>query len=212
MIPHHDMPCGPAGARSGATSIKTFLLRAGFSVGVPLLLVLIRATPYGTSFMYVMIGIPVLFVSWGGVAIWSIFDAIRFFRAKENSKLFIASIAPTIFACVLVSPFGFLYYCQDLGDILRFVAKRASYMEEIAKLPSTNEPKLRVFNNGGMIWASAGYVYDESDEVLLPPERRSIQWKARAGNTELVCPGSTVRPFLTGYSISKHFYLASFTC
>ncbi len=191
--------------------MKPFL-GPGFTIGIPLLLILIRATPLGASFTYVMIGIPVLFAAWGSVAILSMFTAIRTFRAKQTSQMLTALIAPTIFAYVLVSPFGFLYYCQDIGDILRFLAMRTTYMERIANLPLTNEPKLLVFNNGGMLWASAGYVYDENDEVLLPPERRSIQWKVRAGNTELACPGSAVRPFLTGLSLSKHFYLASFTC
>jgi hypothetical protein len=63
-----------------------------------------------------------------------------------------------------------------------------------------------VFNWGGMVWASSGVVYDESDQVARPQERQSDDWRERASGTELACEGYGVRPLL------DHYYLVSFPC
>jgi len=187
-------------------------LAIGFSVGIPLLFIIFRALPIGSTFSYVMVGIPILFVIWGGTALWSIANAIKYFRVRQRFQFFTALVPPIIFACALLNPFGLLHSCQDAGDILHFLVMRSAYMVEISKLPSNYGPKLVVFNTGGMTWASGGYVYDDSDEVLLPIGRQSANWLDRASKTELACQGYSVRPFLTGFSLSKHFYLANFTC
>jgi hypothetical protein len=53
---------------------------------------------------------------------------------------------------------------------------------------------------------SEGIVYDDSDEILLAPEARSPQWKARASTTELSCHVAIVQ------RLGQHFYLASIVC
>jgi hypothetical protein len=48
-------------------------------------------------------------------------------------------------------------------------------------------------------------VYDESDEIVLPSDRRSAGWKRRAAGTELEC-GVASEP--TG----GHFYIVRTGC
>ena len=82
---------------------------------------------------------------------------------------------------------GFIHFCTYAGDVMHFQVMRPFYASEIRATPPKGEPHLIVFNRGGMIWASRGYVYDESDEVTRAGSLRSFGWKARANNTDLSC-------------------------
>jgi hypothetical protein len=53
---------------------------------------------------------------------------------------------------------------------------------------------------------SRGIVYDESDEVELPPGQQSAVWKARADLGDLSCGKWDAR------RLSSHFYLVGFAC
>lgn len=97
-------------------------------------------------------------------------------------------------------------YTNLAGDVLHFVVMYPFYIAEIKKLPANGEPKLMVFNFGGMIWASGGVVYDESGEIEKPPGDQSAAWKLRAEQNELSCDGYSYTPII------RHFYIASFTC
>ena len=92
-----------------------------------------------------------------------------------------------------------------------FVVERSSYLKEIRTTPANGDPRLLVFNRGGMIWASRGYVYDESGEVVRQQPLQSADWKARAEQTELSC-GYYAEPFPGRLSFTQHWYLASFDC
>ncbi len=94
---------------------------------------------------------------------------------------------------------------------MHFLVKRPSYVEAIRATPPNGEPRLVVFNLGGMIWSSRGFVYDESDEVVREPSRQSSAWKARAQDSELGC-GYGAQPMLGSFAFSRHWYLASFAC
>jgi hypothetical protein len=61
-----------------------------------------------------------------------------------------------------------------------------------------------------MGWASRGFVYDESDEVLRDPSLQSAGWKDQA-NSELGC-GYGAQSFPGHFAFMQHWYLASFTC
>jgi hypothetical protein len=43
-----------------------------------------------------------------------------------------------------------------------------------------------------------GVAYDDSDEIMLPPSRRSAQWKKRAASTQFAC-GFGVKPLWDHY-------------
>jgi hypothetical protein len=77
---------------------------------------------------------------------------------------------------------------------------------EIKSLPADGEPKLAVFNTGGMLWSSEGFIYDEADQVALPPEQQSIKWKTRAEEVaELSCG-----PY-EAIALCGHFYYGGFS-
>ncbi len=98
-------------------------------------------------------------------------------------------------------------FCTRLvGETLSFAVNLPHYLQQVDARPRGSAPKLLVFNNGGMFFASSGVVYDESDEVRLPRDEQSDEWKVRADRTELGCGGFRITPLF------GHFYLAGFPC
>jgi hypothetical protein len=75
-------------------------------------------------------------------------------------------------------------------------------------MPDTH---LVTINLGGMSWASRGFVYDESDEIMLDPSAQSARWKARAHDSELGC-GYGAIPIPGPSAFTQHWYIASFAC
>lgn len=104
------------------------------------------------------------------------------------------------------SPIIFLNGCNYLGDVLHFVVARPYYERAVARLPHDGRPRIVVFNWGGMVWASRGLVYDESDEVALPAGKQSTAWLASPSLAELSCGGFRAQP------LWSHYYLVSFPC
>jgi hypothetical protein len=96
-----------------------------------------------------------------------------------------------------------------VGDVAHFLAVKPSYDKEIGMLPSDGS-RFYEFNWGGMLFASKGVVYDETDQIVMPKDRRSASWLARVKETDLMCGGSElvapVRP------LWSHYYLAYFGC
>ncbi|MDZ5650490.1 hypothetical protein [Nitrospirillum sp. BR 11828] len=92
------------------------------------------------------------------------------------------------------------------GEVLHFLALRPVYLRRIQAMPDTSAPKLALFIWGGWLATSYGIVYDESDEVALPAERRSNAWTSRTDQTLLSC----------GYSLDAdfggHFYFVNLSC
>jgi hypothetical protein len=124
---------------------------------------------------------------------------------------------------VLVAPVAayLLFVGADAAGVnsarIRFEIGRHHYLDQIAKLPQTDEPHFKSFD-----WGQTGgagvpnifhtLVYDESDEILLPSQERSAAWRDRANRQ---CPGmcSILRPE-SGVSIIVkkivgHFYLVT---
>jgi hypothetical protein len=172
---------------------------------VPLLLILLAATPLGSDFVYVILGIPVLLIFWAVVALWSLVVCVKLGMAKlwRRSCAF-AAVTLTI-GLALLQPWSFVRYCNHLGNVVHFVVGRPYYDHVIARLPDDGH-RLAVFNWGGMAFASHGLVYDESDEVALPPGRQSSTWRSNPNLAELACEGYAVDP------LWSHYYLASFPC
>ena len=97
-------------------------------------------------------------------------------------------------------------YTNFTADLLHFAARYPHYRAAIEALPDNSEPRLLVFNFGGMIWASRGVVYDESGEIEKPAAQQSEAWKRRADRTELGCGSYLYTPLI------RRFYLADFPC
>jgi hypothetical protein len=176
------------------------------AVGVPLLLVLLAASPLGADFLYVMAGIPLLLLVWAAAALWALVLSIRFAMRKRWAFSCTSAVLPIAVSIAILNMFSFVRYCNYLGDVLHFIVARPYYEHVIAELPRNAGPRLAVFNWGGMVWASHGLVYDESDEVALPPGKQSAAWLANPGLGELSCKGFGVQP------LWSHYYLASFPC
>jgi hypothetical protein len=176
------------------------------AIGLPIALVLLAASPLGTSLLYVVAGIPGLLLLWLGVGIWSAARCLRFAAQRSWLRSLQAAILPIVIIGVAFNPLRFIYLCNYVGDVMHFVLARPYYDQEISALPPTDRPRLVVFNWGGMIWASRGLVFDESDEVALPPGHQSVAWLDNPGRAELACAGYAVQP------LWSHYYLAQFPC
>jgi hypothetical protein len=100
---------------------------------------------------------------------------------------------------------------------IRFEIGRRTYLAQIAKLEPSGEPRLLLFDwgqTGGLgttSWIET-LVYDEADEISLPPQQLSPAWRERAGKR---CPGTPMCALLWPYAaktivvrkIEGHFYL-----
>ena len=92
---------------------------------------------------------------------------------------------------------------METGERIHFQAMRRSYLEEVSKLPPTDEPRFALWHWGGFVVGHA-VVYDESDEIVLPEQ--SPAWKKRVANTEVGLCGAWGSP------LGDHFYLVRTGC
>jgi hypothetical protein len=116
---------------------------------------------------------------------------------------------------------GALFMAADAAGVnaqrIRLEIGRRRYLDEIAKLAPTGEPRLKLFEWGQSGGAGVNslidtLVYDESDEILLPAKARSAAWRDRAGK---LCPGTPMCAVLWPLAeksaivrkIDGHFYL-----
>jgi hypothetical protein len=111
--------------------------------------------------------------------------------------MLLAAILPTALLFVAPDPGRFVRSCGYYGDALRFIATRSYYDRKIAGLPA-NQPRLAVFDWGGMVWSGHELVYDASDQIMLPWGHQSAPWLALAKNTELSC-GYGAQPLWAHY-------------
>lgn len=192
------------------TSIKR-LWPVWVAIGLPLLLICLNSTPIAPNFVFVVFGIPVLLGMWACLGIWALILSVRYMRHREWSRVVASAVLPLVILVAGVEFREFVHLCNYSGDVLHFIARRSSYLEEIHAIPPAGEPRLLVFNRGGMLWSSRGYVYDESDEVLREEPLRSASWRLRADQTELSC-GYYAEPFPGHFSFTQHWYIASFGC
>lgn len=181
------------------------------SFGLPLVLIAIEATPIGPDFVFVLIGIPLLLLAWACLGIWALVITFRRVRRRQWSHALASGILPLTILVAGLQFWNFIHLCIYCGDVVHFIAARSSYVREVRSFPQDGEPRLLVFNLGGMSWASRGYVYDETDELLLAPAHQSASWKIRADQTELTC-GYFAEGFPGHSSFTTHWYIASFSC
>lgn len=173
---------------------------------VSAVLVICRASPIGPDFAYVLIGTPLLLLV---LILAAVPAAMRIPRLARGGRWRCAAsyaVLPSVVLVNIAGPLAYLRACDLVGDLIHFEIMRDTYIASIEHLPDGHTPKLVVFNWGGMIWSSAGVIYDQSDEVTLPPEQQSPAWLERASKTELGCGGYSVT------SVGGHFYLAAFPC
>jgi hypothetical protein len=187
-----------------AARLPRWLVAIG--LGVPLALILLAASPLGTNFFYVVVGIPALLFAWIVAGAGALLICVRSAIRKNWRRCAIAAVLPIVLLVVALDPVGFVRTCNYLGDVIHFAILKPSYDREIAALPADRRPRLAVFSWGGMVWASSGVVYDETGQVSLPRGRQSADWLAAASHSELSCEGYGVQP------LWDHYYLANFPC
>ncbi len=181
------------------------------AIGMPVLLIALCATPIGPDFLFVLLGIPFLLCVWTCLGIWALVVSIRRIMRREWLRALTSATLPLAVLIAGMQFWGFVHLCNYGGDVVFFLARRPSYIADIRALPRDGNPRLLVFNRGGTSWASRGYVYDESDEVVLPQSLQSASWKMRADKTELTC-GYFAQPLPGHLLFTKHWYIASFAC
>jgi apolipoprotein N-acyltransferase len=181
------------------------------AVGFPLLQIALEASPIAPNFAFVMLGLPVLLLVYAILGLCSAVLAVRLLGELEWKRALICAVLPVAVLCVGLGPLRFIDFCNNAGDTVHFYVRYSYYMNAVRSAPSNGEPKLLTFNLGGMIWASRGFVYDESDQVLLQPSRQSPDWKVRAQESELGC-GYGAIPMPGPSRFARHWYIASFPC
>ena len=122
-----------------------------------------------------------------------------------------SAVLPLVFIGVGLDFSVFIRFCNNAGDTLHFYAEYPAYREMVRATPRDRNPRLLTIDLGGMIWASRGFVYDESDEIMRKPLLQSASWKARVQNSELGC-GYGATPIPGPFAFTQHWYLASFAC
>jgi hypothetical protein len=186
-------------------------LLIALAAGIPLTMVAIVACIdelFLPLIIYVALVLPFLAIVWAIAAVRAGIWAIRYARNKAWRKSILAAAFPLLLMLVASDPLRFTGFTQYAGDVLHFAAVKPGYDREIARLPSA-QSRWREFNWGGMLFASRGVLYDESDEVALPAGRQSQAWLARARDTDLMCGGSAVPRV---QALWGHYFIAGFGC
>jgi hypothetical protein len=155
-----------------------------------------------TSFVAPILWAPV----WVGLTIWSIIVCVVALRRRA---WLIAALAVALPLLEPIVELATVRQALDIRDIAHFGTMRSRFESDIAKLPENGE-RFAEFNFGGMLFASTGVVYDETDEIGLPAGRQSAAWISRMKHTDLICGENT---FMRGARhIDGHWYLTSFGC
>jgi hypothetical protein len=195
----------PSPSQSGPTSRKPI----GDSIAIwpfvlacilPIMLVLVWSGPFDLA----MLGAPIVLVIWANAALFALVFAI-FSAIERGWRRTVSMLILPLMSLAALLNFGPLWsFAMDTGKKIHFQFMRASYLAQIAKLPADQGPRLAVFNWGGFV-VSHGVVYDESDEIVVPPIKQSPEWNKRIVGTELECGFS-------GYALGDHFYMVHIYC
>lgn len=206
-----ELPGSNVGKKSNQAGLKSRVFWTWvLGVGTPLAWIVLRV-----SLGWSVYGLPLdiaLVVVWLLNAYWAGALVLRFARSRQWDRALPMSILPALFAASVMAPHPFLYTVNDVGDELHFLAMRSTYLKEVRALPRTDEPRLVEFDLGGMIWTHGAILYDESDELSLPPGQRSLAWHDRASKIDCCEPDADPPLFLQWTGLARHFYLASFPC
>jgi hypothetical protein len=176
------------------------------ALGVPLALIIMAASPLGYNFFYVVIVVPGVLLLWAVSGVYAAVLCVRAALKRAWRQSLAASVMPLLLLAIALDYQGFIVTCRYVGNVLHFIAKRPDYDAYVGSLPSIRKPRLAEFDWDGMPWVTWAVVYDESDQVTSPPERRSVDWLDQASQ-HLSCEGfGVVQRFWA------HYYLVSFPC
>jgi len=138
-------------------------------------------------------------------AAFSVWTATVAIRRRQWLRAISGVVLPVVVAIGAFEPMAVVRACNAVGSRLNFELHRGAYEDRVAALPAVGQPRFAIFIRGGMPFFSEGIIYDESDEVALPDEKRSPAWIERTRHTELSCGFSAHR-------VSGHYYIGHFFC
>jgi len=190
---------------------RTVIWPTLIAVGVAIVAALAWATIVG--FFPLLLFVLILFGVTTGIPLVAAFVviallivAIRSILRREWRRA-ISYAVPSVVVLAIVFNIGAIAnLCREVGDRAHFYLMRSRYIAEVAAKSGSGQPRLLVWNWGGMLWSSKGVVYDESDEIMRPTADQTADWKSRAGSSELACGDYGFEP------MGDHFYLAYFPC
>jgi hypothetical protein len=167
----------------------------------PVTLTLIWSGPFVLAFL----GAPVVLLLWGISAFFVL--SMCLINAAERAWRSALSLAvmPATALLAILNPSIVWGTAICMGDHLHLWAMRPSYLSQIATEPTNQGPRLMIFAWGGFVIGHAA-VYDESDEIMLPPSERSAAWNKRAAGTELECGIEAAE------RAGSHFYIVRTGC
>ena len=129
----------PAGAELAPRSrIPRWLLATG--LGVPVALIVLAASPLGTNFLYVVVGIPALLFLWAIAGVGALIVGVRFAMRREWRRCTLALALPLVLLAVAADPTGFVRSCNHIGDVIHFIIAKPYYDRQIAALPADRRP------------------------------------------------------------------------
>ena len=155
----------------------------------------------GFAFLLFLIALPIVFV----------FAMVRLYQRRF--------IEGAMLLALLYIPFSFNNFINSY--YWKFRIHKAEYQAVVRSDP-TPSPKYHVFDWGGRATQSlpAGsileaIVYDETDEIVRPPESWSAEWVKRraeeaAGSYWITHPPKSCRRYIE--SFEDHFYFVSEAC
>jgi hypothetical protein len=149
--------------------------------------------------------IPLL-LAWAAFTVWFFVVAAKSFRRMAWRSAFLCLFVPFAVPFAAYEATPYIHYPIDYA---RFQAMRPSYDAEVARLPKDGQ-RFAEFNWGGMLFASRGVVYDETDEVALPYGHQSAAWKSRMKHTDVTCGGDG--PVGNAMPLGGHYYVTAFGC
>lgn len=157
--------------------------------------------------------VPLLFLPALAVTVFRIVALVRNLWLRRWRRVASIIVAPVAVWLIFAGARG----AGITPEWIRFEIEKRHHVEQVDKLTRTDEPRLALFDwgqIGGAGTANAIYtlVFDEADEIVQGPERRSKAWQDRARR---LCPGTPMcvlldPPAELSITVSKldgHFYL-----
>jgi len=107
------------------------------------------------------------------------------------------ALLPTFFIALMLAPKAVIGSIGRIGIHTRFAMEFSSYEAALTALPN-NGKRFRVFDWGGWGPYSSFVIFDESDNIVLPPDK--YDWGDMAGGLAQQCAGRTMH-------LAGHYYL-----
>jgi hypothetical protein len=116
-------------------------------MGGPALLVVLRASPIASNFLYVIIGVPGLLGIWCKLSIGAAVAAAIALGKRHWRCAVSAATLPAVVLIASLQPMEFIRL-NNL-DIVHYLLMRLYHLVEIAALPASEGPRLAVLDWGG---------------------------------------------------------------